>query len=198
MAAWEVRRFLEELEDIDGGKTEGGLGRVVFCIFEEKDERAYGEWLPYVLSKIHWNLIQSHKKSNMPFQSSKIFPPTPDDLPAEEGNPAKSETATEEAPAPVSEDTTTTTSESQNKKLKTSTTEAEDLGKDDDWEAVEKPTASEETAAAATDMSEGEGEKVEAVESDGEKVEKPVIDAAGKQMKGGAVQLESNMLAKDW
>lgn len=53
MAAWEVRRFLEELEEDDGGQTEGGLGRVVFCIFEAKDERAYGEWLPYVLSRIH-------------------------------------------------------------------------------------------------------------------------------------------------
>lgn len=138
----------------------------------------------------------------MPFQSSKIFPPTPDDLPTEEGNPAASETATEKTPAAVSEDTTATTSEPQSKKLKTSTAEAEDLGKDDDWEAVEKPTASDETAAAAavpTDMSEGEGEKVEAVESDGEKVEKPVIDAKEeKQKKAGAVQLEGNMLAKDW
>lgn len=143
---------------------------------------------------------QNHKKSNVSFQSSKIFPPTPDDLPTEEGNPAESETATEEAPAAVSEDTTTT-SEPQSKKLKTSTTEAEDLGKDDDWEAVEKPTASDETAAVAavaTDMSEGEGEKVEAVESDGEKVEKPVVDAEEKQTKGGAVLPENNMLAKDW
>lgn len=143
---------------------------------------------------------QSRKKINVSFQSSKIFPPTPDDLPTE-GNPAESETATEEAPAVVSENTTTTTSsEPQSKKLKTSTTAAEDLDKDDDWEAVEKPTASEETAAtaAATDVSEGEGEKVEAVESDGEKIEKPVIDAEGKQKKAGAVQLEKNMLAKDW
>ena len=52
MAAWEVRRFLEELEKKEEekeGKTEVGLGRVVFCIFEAKDERAYGEWLPYAL-----------------------------------------------------------------------------------------------------------------------------------------------------
>lgn len=59
VAAWEVRRFLEELEEevMEEGKgePEGGLGRVVFCIFEAKDERAYVEWLPYVLSKIHWN-----------------------------------------------------------------------------------------------------------------------------------------------
>lgn len=37
----EVRRFLEE---DDGGRLE----RVVFCCFEAKDVRAYGEWLPYV------------------------------------------------------------------------------------------------------------------------------------------------------
>ncbi len=46
VAAWEVRRFLEELEKKEG--KGGGLERVVFCIFEAKDERAYGEWLPYV------------------------------------------------------------------------------------------------------------------------------------------------------
>lgn len=48
VAGSEVRRFLEELEEAGG--NEGGLKRVVFCIFEAKDERAYGEWLPYVLS----------------------------------------------------------------------------------------------------------------------------------------------------
>ena len=47
VAAWEVRRFLGELEE--DGEKEGGLERVVFCIFEAKDERAYGKWLPYVL-----------------------------------------------------------------------------------------------------------------------------------------------------
>lgn len=48
VAGREVRRFLEELEGNEGRK--GNLERVVFCIFETKDERAYGEWLPYVLS----------------------------------------------------------------------------------------------------------------------------------------------------
>lgn len=42
VAGWEVRRFLEA--EGEGG----GLERVVFCIFEGKDETAYGEWLPYV------------------------------------------------------------------------------------------------------------------------------------------------------
>lgn len=46
VAVGEVRRFLEELEEEEG--KEGRLERVVFCVFEEKDERAYGEWLPYV------------------------------------------------------------------------------------------------------------------------------------------------------
>ena len=38
-----VRRFLSEEEHREGG---GRLERVVFCCFEAKDERAYGEWLP--------------------------------------------------------------------------------------------------------------------------------------------------------
>lgn len=48
VAGREVRRFLEELEE--DREKKGGLERVVFCIFEAKDERAYGEWLPYVMS----------------------------------------------------------------------------------------------------------------------------------------------------
>ena len=39
VACREVRRFFESEE---GGAVE----RVVFCCFEGKDERAYGEWLP--------------------------------------------------------------------------------------------------------------------------------------------------------
>ena len=58
VACSEVRTFLEELEEgkEQEGKTEGGLGKVVFCIFEAKDEKAYREWLPYVLypPKIYW------------------------------------------------------------------------------------------------------------------------------------------------
>lgn len=40
VAAGEVRRFLEE-ED-----KEGRLERVIFCCFEDKDVRAYEQWLP--------------------------------------------------------------------------------------------------------------------------------------------------------
>lgn len=42
VATREVRRFLTEEET--GGK--GRLERVVFCCFEQKDVRAYEEWLP--------------------------------------------------------------------------------------------------------------------------------------------------------
>lgn len=66
VACSEVRTFLEELEEGKGqeGKTEGGLARVVFCIFEAKDEKAYVEWLPYVSypSKIHWTRRHQSKK----------------------------------------------------------------------------------------------------------------------------------------
>ena len=121
------------------------------------------------------------KVINISSLSSKIFPPTPEDLPAEE-QAARSETD-EDAPA-VSKDTTAN-SEPQSKKLKTST---EDLDQDD-WEAVEKP-----------DMSE-EGEKVEAVElsgNDDQKVEKTV---GGEKQKGeseAATMQPENILTKDW
>ena len=43
VAIGEVRRWCEEEEK---GEKDEGLERIVFCCFEEKDERAYGEWLP--------------------------------------------------------------------------------------------------------------------------------------------------------
>ena len=182
VACSEVRAFLEELEEgmKQEGKTEGGLGKVVFCIFEAKDEKAYGEWLPYVFysSKIHWTRRNKCNNANTSLLSRKIFPPTPEDLSAEE-QAAASET-NEDAPT-VSKDTTAN-SEPQSKKLKTST---EDLDTDD-WEAVEKP-----------DMSE-EGEKVEAVKfggNDGQKIEKVVGEK--QKAESEAVQPE-NILTKDW
>ena len=122
--------------------------------------------------------MQRKAKTNL--LSRKIFPPTPEDLPAKE-QAAESET-NEDAPA-VSKDTTAN-GEPQSKKLKTST---EDLDQDD-WEAVEKP-----------DMSE-DGEKVESVESrghDGQKVEKSVAEKQTAESEAGAVQSE-NILTKDW
>lgn len=203
MAAGEVRRFLEELDgDGEGGGT-GGLERVVFCIFEEKDQRAYGKWLPYVFLLSLSHPIPSHptgrKAKNQSkrefltchYSHSKIFPPTPEDLASEDG-PTEAEAAT--VKEPLSEEASVVSndaaSEPQAKKLKTST---EDLDKDD-WEAVEKPSET------ATDVSE-EGEEVEAVGlggsgSDGEKVEKNVVGRK-EETKAGVLQPE-NTLAKDW
>ena len=195
MAGREVRRFLEELEnekaeEEEGGREkEGGLERVVFCVFEAKDERAYGEWLPYVSSiriSPRWKEKQSKRSLIRPFYlSSKIFPPTPDDLPAQE-LPAESEEA-----SAVSKDTTA--SEPRSKKLKTSTGDLDN----DDWETVEKPD--EATSEEPTDVSE-EGGKAQAGElrgSDGEKIEKPVEETQKGASEAGAVRPE-NMLAKDW
>ena len=117
---------------------------------------------------------------NISSLSSKIFPPTPEDLSADD-QAARSETD-EDAPA-VSKDTTAN-SEPQSKKLKTST---EDLDQDD-WEAVEKP-----------DMSE-EGEKVEAIElsgNDSQKVEKSVGEKQKGESEAATMQPE-NILTKDW
>ena len=174
-----------------GGGKKGGLERVVFCVFEAKDERAYGEWLPYVLSIQRFPRMEGEaeqKKSDPSFLSSKIFPPTPDELPTQE-DPAESEVR-EEASA-VSTDTTAR--EPQSKKRKTST---EDLD-NDDWETVEKPDKA--TSDEPTDVSE-EGGKAQAGElrgSDGEKIEKPVEERQKGESEAGAVQPE-NMLAKDW
>lgn len=141
-----------------------------------------------------WRRETGKPRANVSLRSSKIFPPTPEDLPGKEEEPAEAEAATAkpstgEAASAVSNDAT---DESHTKKLKTSTG---DLGKDD-WEAVEKPN--ETTSDEAGDIGE-EGEKVEAAGlggSEGEKVEKPVGKQGGES-KAGAVQPE-NMLAKDW
>ena len=117
------------------------------------------------------------KVTNTSLLSSKIFPPTPEDIPAKE-QAAESGT-NEDAPA-VSKDTTTN-SEPQSKNLKTSTG---DLDKDD-WEAVEKP-----------DMGE-EGEEVEAVKVAGTEGEKTVGEKEKAESEAGAVQPE-NILTKDW
>ncbi|CAD6587094.1 MAG: hypothetical protein ASARMPREDX12_002745 [Alectoria sarmentosa] len=156
VAGWEVRRFLEELEE--EGERKGGLKRVVFCIFEAKDERAYGEWLP------------------------KIFPPTPEDIPVEK-EPTEAETtsgeSTIESASAVSNDNTTD-DQPQAKKLKTST---EDLEKDD-WEAIEKPS---ETAAEMSEEGE-KVEAGEVGGSDGETLEKPVRDEKYETNAGVAQQ----------
>lgn len=142
------------------------------------------------LSKIHWMEKQSKYNTNVPLPSRKIFPPTPEDIPAE-NEPTEAETATGkstiESASAVSNDNKTD-DQPQAKKLKTST---EDLDQDD-WEAIEKPSET------ATEMSE-EGEKVEAGElggSDGQTLEKPVRDK--KEGTNAGVAQQGNMLAKDW
>ena len=123
-------------------------------------------------------------------QHSKIFPPTPDELPPEEQAP-KDTAPTEQAP--ISNAATTTTTEPSAENIKS---EAEDIDKD--WEPVEKPseTASEKT----TDISE-EGEKVEAPDlggSDGEKVEKPETKDLVEEAAATGKVLPQNSLEKDW
>ena len=121
---------------------------------------------------------------------SKIFPPTPDDLPLEK-QASEDTSTTEQAPAANAD--TTTTSEPSAEELKP---EAEDIDKD--WEPVEKPseTASEKT----TDISE-EGEKVEAPDlggSDGETVEKPETKDVMEEAAATGKVLPQSSLEKDW
>lgn len=126
--------------------------------------------------------------------SSKIFPPTPSDLPSTE-NPSTVEG--EEGKEEASTVNTDIAGEPQTKKVKTS---AEELDKDE-WETIEKPSET------GTDVSE-EGVEVEAeAVVGGSEVGKTVGDAGeGKEvavaereeeMKAGGLQ-PGNMLARDW
>lgn len=94
----EVRRFLDEPGFV------GRLERVVFCNFEEKDQRAYEEVIPYVsllslsstlylVWSINWPFVLTH-------YYSKYFPPTEQDLPS--GN-SQSKPAGESWPSPSPE-----------------------------------------------------------------------------------------------
>jgi len=81
--------------------------------------------------------------------------------------------------------------EPQAKKQKTDS----DLG--NDWEKVEKPSAT--SSEKATEMSEGEKvEGVELAESDGEVVGKPVEGRDGITGEGGTGDGVQNKLMKDW
>lgn len=46
IATREVRRFLEDQEKNGREEGIGKLDRVVFCLFEDKDVRAYEKWVP--------------------------------------------------------------------------------------------------------------------------------------------------------
>lgn len=137
----------------------------------------------------------------------KIFPPTPEDLPAaaesteptdqpDKTGPTTTENPSTSAPAP--------------KKPKTASEEI-----DKDWEAVDKPSEpatdisedgekvdrpSEAESEKATDISD-EGEKVEAPDlgaDDGEKVEKPVPKEPVDELAESGEVLPKSGLLKDW
>ncbi len=191
VASREVRRWLEE-ED-SKGERKGRLERVVFCCFEAKDERAYGEWLPYACLST-WamkTVTRLEGPANVFSRHRKIFPPTSEELPSQgQSTEAEEYKSTEDTAvsAPANE-----TDEAAAKTLKT---DSEDLDKG--WEAVEKPN--EAVSEKGTEISE-EGEKVEAPDlskDDGEKIEKPLekepLDAAATS---GEALPKINLL-KDW
>ncbi|KAG8526589.1 uncharacterized protein KY384_008790 [Bacidia gigantensis] len=184
VAIKEVRRWLE-------GEGKGKLERVVFCVFEAKDERAYREWLP------------------------RVFPPAPEDSPEREstkgqgeGEDTKQEAVEESAVlVPQNEDGG---EEPSPKKAKTEAQSQDTAAAKDEWEAVEKPHTPipvEQAMDKSQEMSE-EGEKVEPEslgDSDGEKVERPkeeekggfeIVDPMGKAEEEKAVGV--NTLMKDW
>ena len=72
IASEEVRNFLEELEEQENTKSR--LERVVFCIFETKDEKAYVEWLPYVYSTRLCRPEESSRSLTNPYNLAKSFP----------------------------------------------------------------------------------------------------------------------------
>ena len=151
---------------------------------------------------VHETEHKREKLTCLCYLSSKIFPPTPQDLPSTEEDTAEASTITSKPSAPeASVATNDPTAEPQTKKLKTSASELSN----EDWEAVEKPpneaTATSDNAAAESREA---GEKAKGAElddesDDGEKVEKVVGKGEGdRTAKTGGVQLENNMLAKDW
>jgi hypothetical protein len=122
--------------------------------------------------------------------SSKIFPPTAEELPDAKPE-TEAEPGTGHSSEAVSKDTTAT--ELSSKKLK-----PESEAVDEGWEPIEKP--SETTSEKTTDISE-EGEKVEAPDlagSDGEKIEKPELKDALEEAAVSGKVLPENTLGKDW
>ena len=73
VAGREVRKFLEELEEQK--ETKNQLERVVFCIFETKDEKAYQEWLPYVYPISLYKPKGSSRNLTHPYNLAKSSPP---------------------------------------------------------------------------------------------------------------------------
>jgi len=118
---------------------------------------------------------------------SKIFPPTPEELPS-------TEQSTESIAA--KDQTSSEPSGGASTLAPTSKKAQEDIDKD--WEAVEKP--GETISEKATDISD-EGEKVEAPDlgaDDGEKVEKPVVKEPVDELAESGEVLPKSGLLKDW
>lgn len=123
VATKEVRQFLVE-EDERGGEKR--LERVVFCCFEQKDVTAYEKWLPYVFfhfaSFLEFKFEIKWEKDEAETGCSKIFPPTPSELPDSSSAPTSSQkTSTSLKPTPHATEPTLTDDASE------------------DWETVEKP-----------------------------------------------------------
>lgn len=133
----------------------------------------------------------------------KIFPPTAEEVGAEEKVAEEENEVKEPMPVAVGKQAVPG-EESQAKKAKTG---SEDL--DTGWEDVEKPSETTEGEKAtdiseegekATDISE-EGEKVEAPElggSDGEKVERPGEKEQVDELAESGEVLPKSSLLKDW
>lgn len=182
IACREVRRWLADQES-DEENPEGKIDRVLFCLFEAKDVRAYMDCLP------------------------KIFPPEPRELPP----PPPPSAPESKPPAPQQDEVEGSgvlVQESEEvpaaKKAKTASSPTHEPGKDD-WEPVEKPSGVEASSLEkSTEMSE-EGEKVEEEElaaDDGEKIEKPGDEAMAKTTAGYEMVEDSreldNKLGRDW
>ncbi|MCJ1474518.1 hypothetical protein MMC13_003176 [Lambiella insularis] len=65
------------------GDSRGGLEKVVFCVFERKDEVAYEEWLPKFFPPLEQNMESTKKHDDL----IKAMPDPPKDDPLEEGQP---------------------------------------------------------------------------------------------------------------
>lgn len=193
VATREVRRFLVEEAEKGGEKR---LERVVFCCFEQKDVRAYEKWLPYVFfpptSIPHSSSRLRGLKRMLKRDGSKIFPPTPSELPDSSSTPSELAPSSETNPASPNPQTSPHATES------TTTDDAAS----DSWETVEKP---DNVSPGGGSEPNEKGRKIDSVDADvsvkvlGEKKgladevkeEGEIVDAGGKtEVKHG--------LLKDW
>ena len=188
IACREVRRWLEDQENDED--AEGKVERVVFCLFENKDVRAYKEWLPKIFPP-----ESQQQQEELPTPATEA---TPAAAAASASKPAQQQEEVEGSGVLIQE---TEAAEPATKKART-----EEETSKDDWEPVEKPNVAEASSSLekSTEMSE-EGEKVEGEElaaDDGEKIEKPGDEPMAKTTAGYEMVEDSreldNKLGKDW